>query len=644
MPKRPRQHQLEAESRAMIRTTIPSRWVYRDLDQDYGIDSEIEIFDENDLASGAIFLVQLKATDEVSLNKALTLWFPISKGEYFASLDLPVLIVRYHAPSGRLFVRWFHNFDPYYGKRTAKGITFHLNEKDCWGESTADRLENEVQAYRELRSPRLNCPITFQVSIQQDTTHGIPTFKLNSNLRRAANQISHVISLDGDESSPYKIIIDEDRMEVQLGATHGFTMHTPKGYDETLAQKSLHFDIFIGIGLALDLHGHSIEGAEIIGPFVEHSRISQDIKIAFPIARCLSCANQMYKALEIAERFFVSDSAVDTAQVLVFTFIANHRRLSNSERNFGVHVLKRMADWAEQHGQDNRASMLHYNIANLLRSAGRLRESIREYRAAARLDETYLSRAYFWQELAGAMFDAQRYTLSVEFYRRALSMDSDRETKLLFADALMFNGQFRESEEIFDQELNAPPEPRDAEWSLKSHALAWLREQTKIDEHHRRKPDFGDEFEPSKISDEEVERICREALRSDALSALAWFSLGGVYHRRGETEPAANCFLLSSLIAPRDLESWGNVIGLAMNDGNMGLLAYALYAGYSRNGQDFLSHVAERSPEAKEELFEILSKGLGQIEVGERDLLLRYHTSEGVWEEMSHTCHQDVDV
>lgn len=637
MPKRPRQHQLEAESRAVIRTAVPSRWVYRDLDQDYGIDSEVEIFDKNHFATGAKFLVQLKATDQEPLTKALKLWFPVSKCEYFDSLDLPVLIVRYHAPSGHLFVRWFHSLDPYFGKKTAKGITFHLSEQDCWGESTAERLEKEVQAYRELKSPKLSRPILFEVSIQQDSTHGIPKYQLISKLRQATHQISHAISLDGDESSPYKILIDQDRIEVRMGAAHGFTLHTPEGYDETLAQESLHFDILVGVGLALDRHEHPIDGAEIIGPFIEQSRISNSIKIAFPIARCLSRANQMHRALEIAERFFVDDSTVDAAQVLMMTFFANHHRLSNPERDFGVRILTRMADLAEQHGQDDRASMLHYNVANLLRSTRRIRESIQEYRAAARLDETYLNRAYFWEELAGAMFDAQRYALSAEFYRRALSLDRNRETKFLYADALMFVGKFLEAEEIFDQELSDPPEPRDAEWALKSHALAWLREQTNINEQQRQKPSFTDDFEPSQLLDEETERICRVALQSDALSALAWFNLAGVYHRRDEIDSAANCFLLSALIVPQDLEAWGNVIGLAMKNRNSGLLGYSLYSGYYRNGQEFLRHVAERMPAAKDEFFDILSQGLGQFREREHEFLLRYHTSEGTWEEIRPT-------
>src|SRR5260221_5556264 len=144
MPKRPRQHQLESESRAAIRSAIPSLWVYRDLDQDYGIDSEVEIFGASGSATGAKFLVQLKATDQPDVRRALRLWFRRSIGEYYSSLDLPVLIVRYHAPSKLLYARWFHSLDPYYGKRKSAGISFQLGEQDAWTDSTPDRLVVEL--------------------------------------------------------------------------------------------------------------------------------------------------------------------------------------------------------------------------------------------------------------------------------------------------------------------------------------------------------------------------------------------------------------------------------------------------------------------------------------------------------------------
>ncbi|MGI9281651.1 MAG: DUF4365 domain-containing protein [Endozoicomonas sp.] len=73
LPKRHRTHQLEAESVLEIQNAIPSTWVYRTPEYDYGIDGEVEIFDDEGIATGNKFLVQLKATDQEKLSKALKL-------------------------------------------------------------------------------------------------------------------------------------------------------------------------------------------------------------------------------------------------------------------------------------------------------------------------------------------------------------------------------------------------------------------------------------------------------------------------------------------------------------------------------------------------------------------------------------------
>ena len=67
MPRRTRAHELEALSRSAMRACLPPGWVVRDVHQDdYGVDQQVEIFDDG-LATGLMFHVQLKATDEPSL-------------------------------------------------------------------------------------------------------------------------------------------------------------------------------------------------------------------------------------------------------------------------------------------------------------------------------------------------------------------------------------------------------------------------------------------------------------------------------------------------------------------------------------------------------------------------------------------------
>lgn len=66
MPKRPAKHQIEDQSRARFRLLLPEAWVFRDITPDYGIDGEVEIFDDTGKSTGLSFLVQLKASESKS--------------------------------------------------------------------------------------------------------------------------------------------------------------------------------------------------------------------------------------------------------------------------------------------------------------------------------------------------------------------------------------------------------------------------------------------------------------------------------------------------------------------------------------------------------------------------------------------------
>ncbi len=57
MTKRPRSHQLEDESWMPLSNSITNQWVLRKPQPDYGIDGEVEIFDESGSSTGLLFFV-----------------------------------------------------------------------------------------------------------------------------------------------------------------------------------------------------------------------------------------------------------------------------------------------------------------------------------------------------------------------------------------------------------------------------------------------------------------------------------------------------------------------------------------------------------------------------------------------------------
>jgi tetratricopeptide (TPR) repeat protein len=297
-----------------------------------------------------------------------------------------------------------------------------------------------------------------------------------------ARQVSHIATFGTDEASPHSVRITDEKIEVKVGGMHGFTLHTAHGYPLGEADASLHNDIILAIGLALDRHGHRVEAAGVIVPFLAGARLSRKPEIALGLARCLAKANQMSRALEIAECFFGDDSTVDAAQIFLVAFFMELPSLLQTERDFGSRVLRRIAEAVERRGDNVRASTIHYNRASLLRGMHRSRDAIRCYCAAARLNPAYLDRSYFWHELAGVLFVSRRYALAARMYERSLAIEEHRLTRFLYADALMFTGKYQEAETVFEQNLASPVHPDDAEWTLKKFALSWLRELTGKDE------------------------------------------------------------------------------------------------------------------------------------------------------------------
>lgn len=77
----------------------------RPKEHDYGIDLEVELF-EHGSATGEVFLVQLKGTDDP--NEAHRVPLTLATLGYMEDLRQPVLIVRYLGTTGTMVSRWAH--------------------------------------------------------------------------------------------------------------------------------------------------------------------------------------------------------------------------------------------------------------------------------------------------------------------------------------------------------------------------------------------------------------------------------------------------------------------------------------------------------------------------------------------------------
>ena len=148
MPRRPRAHQLEDESRIQFQQILPSEWVFREKSNDYGIDGEVEIFDEEGMSTGLIFFVQLKGTDESELEKALQCRFMNKVIDYYKSLPVPVLLARYHSPSKNFYTKWATRVDFYYSRKNSKSVNVKYLENEKWTDDTPNLIRDSIELIR----------------------------------------------------------------------------------------------------------------------------------------------------------------------------------------------------------------------------------------------------------------------------------------------------------------------------------------------------------------------------------------------------------------------------------------------------------------------------------------------------------------
>lgn len=601
MPKRPRQHQLEDESRTAFRASLPPQWVFRDSVPDYGIDGSVEVFDEGGKSTGRSFLAQLKATDEPNLDLALAVSFRQETWDYYRSLDLPVLVVRYHAPSRKLYARWFHTFDPYYARKGRKSFTFRLLPEDEWQERTPKRLIADLETLRQIRSPQLLLPLSLQLVLREPELHGIPSGKIALAIRQLVERLAGVLRIaDSPEGAIGSIELSNEKVVVTLGGKSSFTLHTAKGYPREKASEQFQYDVLVSIGLAVDHSGHSEVGARLIAEYAANSLVISQPEAAVRMIGCMARAHRVTEALELSERMLRDERAMLAAEMLVVVPLLLGESLSATELEHFRRFLERRIHVAGESGDRLKAAAAHYTLANHLRTSSN-RLAVHHYKKALEYDPGYAGRPHFCQELAGVLFEGGRYRLSGRWYARAMELGERQAILPLYADALMFCGRYWEAREAFEEYLASAGNP-DPEWRLKSWLLGIIRDLLGLNEQTRGQHEA---MRLAKVEEgrplEEVRARLEESLHHDALCAVAWFNLGVTHSKIGDQAAALVSFLAAALIRKGDVEAWGNAILLAVFSEEYRLMApYMVEAAYQLNGERLsqaVVRIAESQPE-----------------------------------------------
>ena len=157
--KRPRQHEIDAAARRQFEQSLPEAWVVRPQPDDYGVDYEVEIFDQHE-STGVIFKVQLKGTTAPPLSvdgRVVRIRLSVANVEYlYRQISLPVVVVVADISTGRT-VWYTPQIDEHLKRRLQsamksgqKTITLHIPASNLLPDTTDILLRAISQCHTVL--------------------------------------------------------------------------------------------------------------------------------------------------------------------------------------------------------------------------------------------------------------------------------------------------------------------------------------------------------------------------------------------------------------------------------------------------------------------------------------------------------------
>jgi len=559
------------------------------------------VFDKGGQPPGLIFLAQVKATDKPYLKAGLKLSFRVRTLSYYHSLELPVMIVRFHSPTKKFYWRWFHEFkeraDP--GQKT---ITLSVPPSAQWNEKTPEEITASLKMFRQLKSPSCPHPIVFNLVLPDAEVSGTPSPLLRSAIQDAARALTGILQFS--EEVPFgahpRIAISSDVLIVDLAGLKSFTWRLKEPYPKAFVTTKLPHDVLAAVAFILAKAGHFNEAAEIATSHLDQGTLAGNADVFFELLRAMARSRRVPDALRLAKKFLQLAARPLLAQWLLIVTRARTGSLQDSELEYLREVMQMFIQRATELGDAGLLAVAHYNLGNHLRGQGgpHLKAAFTQYRLAAKSESGYRQRAYFWKEIAGVMYLLGHFGWAADAYEKAFQIGGERICLALRADSMMFSGKFRDALKLFEEYMKLEPKA-DAEWHLKNFMLSHLVDDLGMGE-QKRDPNKGIKLAGiATINEGEGLTRLREAIRADALSSFAWFNLGAVFGRADVFQDAFEAYLFAGVCQPHDTEAWTRALmyglnAIGKNSLNTPLVICGARMAYRRNGQKFLEELRKQ--------------------------------------------------
>lgn len=609
MPKRPKQHQLEDLSRVKFQICLPVNWVIRDKDKDYGIDCEVELFDEDENSTGLLFYVQLKATGSKKESDIFNIDLKIETLKYFKSLEIPVLLVRYSQYLDKIYIKWVNEVDLTFAKENAKTFRIKIDKTDEWSKQSSKQIENDIKNVRILNSGFFNFPLTYSINFKEDNIQGFSSSQFKIKLRNELNKYSDFLKYKpNDEDYLVNINLDKNILLVQPSILKGVYFHNLAKRPRENFIEELSLDILLSLSMCMAMVGQIDRCGKIIFDNDLDRRLIEIEELLLMLVPILLSSSYFENTISLI------NDALDNKEneIVLFPAIASFLIKSDTKIKKRIALIENFFKLQLKKAKKLNLNLLiatsYYNLGNFYNSKNRHKESINHYVAAKRYDANYLKRPYYYREIAGVCFEAGKFSYSVEFYKKSIMLGASNETKSLLGDALMFSGNYEEADKIFQEYIRFSEEPKE-EFLLKSILLKNIIDNKKINSQKRNRKQ-ADKIADNKSSLSDIEK----ALNQDLLSSLAWFNLGIIKNNEANFQEATSCFAMCASINIWDIEAWISAFLAFVNSGKEGNLligSLILKTAYWHNRDEFLIHlygILEENSASDPEIIKIIDR------------------------------------
>lgn len=530
-------------------------WAFEPSAQDYGLDGKVEAF-EGERATGVIFFVQLKATDETDLRKALTYSAEFDHLRYWASIGTPVLLVRYVAATRQTFVRWVSAFEePRDAAPDQKTVTLHFTGADELTETAGfERLTEGLRLHRWLNAPVMRFKLGVRVDLSDNLPHRRELLAEFATAFRASPDFYPVGS-----GHVFQLRVLPSQVVVEVPHVYRRAVPLPAPLDAEAAAH-LPYDAFAFIGLALGDFGRAREAGRVALNVVHRSAALLAPNALHWLSQGVVEARLWEEVLAAARRC-LQVGELDRVQYVLATLLPLVHDAADPQMDDLVQLLRDAIAAARARPDPGLAAGASFSLANMLRVSGRFPEAHQALLEASHLEEEY-PRQYHWQlELGRISFHLQRFEASAAAYREAERLLEDlpelagqaHHALLLAADSLLKAGRYEEASGLFAGVL-ADHTYVAEEFHLKAWLTRFLISEGFTEQQRQGLAAWQmlQEIPEPPVADEVTETRVEGSLKQDALNPRAWHVRGFLVMPRDD-EKAGWYFLAAAVLAPENL-------------------------------------------------------------------------------------------